>query len=75
MILYFINRGWCIDLCWCMDIRAFDRFKDRSYDLLIGQGPLYRLLCENLKVKKKILYCTENSVDVVTVKYVCFVKT
>ncbi|MFR8656413.1 MAG: glycosyltransferase [Bacteroides caccae] len=69
MILYFINRGWCIDLCWCMDIRAFDRFKDRSYDLLIGQGPLYRLLCENLKVKKKILYCTENSVDVVTVKY------
>lgn len=69
MISYFTNRGWCIDLCWCTDIRALNRFKNRSYDLLIGQGPLYRLLCENLNVKKKILYCTENNADVVKAKY------
>lgn len=69
MILYFISRGWCIDLCCCTDVRALNRFKDRSYDLLIGQGPLYRLLCEKIEVSKKVLYYTENNAEIVKAKY------
>lgn len=69
MIRCFIQQNYVIDICDCLDKTAPYRFKDKQYDLIIGQGPAYIEICKNHSNSKKVLFCTENNPIVVEQKY------
>lgn len=69
MIRYFISRGFCIDTCFCMDNSAYNRLKNRQYDVIVGFGPAYEVFCRSMDIPKRVLFVTENNPVVVAEKY------
>lgn len=69
MIHYLIQKDYCIDLCDCQDLTAFERHNGIKYDQILGFGPLYEKCCNEWTVKQKILFVTENNPAVVEEKY------
>ena len=69
ILLYFIKKGYCIDLCDCLDMKAFNRLKENKYDIMLGFGSVFKAFSLTGNVKFKILYMTENNPDIVKEKY------
>lgn len=69
MINYFVNRGYCVDTCFCLDEKAFGRLKHNRYNLLIGFGKAFKSFCSQLEINKRILFITENNPEVVKARF------
>ena len=70
ILKYFIDRDYCIDLCDCNDIRAYERLKYNRYDIIIGFGDVFKTFCRfHHDIPVRILYITENNPEVVAIKY------
>lgn len=69
IIHYFINRGYCVDTCYCQDETAFERLKHNHYDVIFGFGKAYKAFCGQMDIPERILFIMENDPDVVKVKY------
>ena len=69
MIHYFIERGYCVDTCYCNDETAFERLGNRQYDVVIGFGKAYKMFAAALNASHKVLFVTENNPKVVKTKY------
>lgn len=60
MIKFFIDFGFCVDVCDCQNELAPIITKDRRYDIIIGQGNNFKTACIFHKESHKILYVTES---------------
>lgn len=71
MISYFLKKGFCVDACDCTDQLSLELVTKRKYDIIIGQGKIYKKACESCRdgKTKKILYVTESFPPVVERKY------
>ena len=69
MIHYFINRGYCVDTCFCQDEKAYERLKKNHYDIIIGFGKAYKAFCSNMDIPQRILFIMENNPEVVKIRY------
>lgn len=64
-----IDMGYCIDVCACEDELAYELLKDRKYDMVIGQGKVFKIICKHQPNVRKILFVTENDPMVAIKKY------
>lgn len=69
IIKYFIDKEYCIDICACNDINAYNEVKDNRYDILFGFGEVFKLLALTKDIKNKILFITENDPSTVETLY------
>ena len=61
MIKCFIDLNYCVDVCRCDNRFAYEIIKNRCYDVVLGQGDIFKKICLEQKYKnsKKILFVTE----------------
>lgn len=69
MITSLIKMGYTIDICDSRDTNSFPILKERSYEAIIGFGPIFELMAGLDSIKHKIIYITENDPATVEKKY------
>lgn len=69
MVTSLIKLGYVVDVCDCSDMVYFEFLKTRDYYAIIGFGPLYEALCEEMPNTRKVFYLTENDPLVFQKKY------
>lgn len=69
IIHYFVNRGYCVDLCPCNDIESASILSGFEYDMVIGFGGVFKKIVKSHHVPIRILFLTENNPVVVEEKY------
>jgi len=60
IIKVFIDLDFVIDVVDCMDNNAFEKVKDKNYDVLFGLGYVFNNMVELPNFSKRILYMTEH---------------
>lgn len=69
MIYYFVNKGYCVDLCPCNDDASIQKISCFDYDLVIGFGHVFKTMVKSQQISTRILFLTENNPVVVQEKY------
>lgn len=69
MLKCLIDMGYCVDVCNCFDEMSYERLKEKKYDMIIGQGIVFKKFCSNQSIQQKILFVSENNPTVVIDKY------
>lgn len=69
MIHFFVSRGYCVDYCFYDDWNSYDKLSKNHYDIIIGQGMLYKALCRESQAQFKICILSENHPETVKRKY------
>jgi hypothetical protein len=69
IIHYFVSRDFCVDYCFYNDWYSFDILRNRKYDVIIGQGMMYKALCKDSLASIKICILSENHPETVKRKY------
>jgi hypothetical protein len=60
IIKVFIDLDFVIDVVDCLDYNAFEKVKNKNYDVLFGLGYVFNSMVELSSFSKKILYMTEH---------------
>ena len=69
IIHYFVNKGYCVDLCPCNDIESAGILSGFKYDIVIGFGDVFKKIVKSHSIPLRILFLTENNPVVVEEKY------
>ncbi len=60
IIKTFIDLNYCIDVTFCLDDLAYEKIKNKKYDVIFGFGDVFYHMCQLHTNAKKILYMTEH---------------
>lgn len=60
IIRSFIKKGYCVDICHCLDRKAILKLADVHYDVIFGFGHTYRAAYTQWPDAKHIIYFTES---------------
>lgn len=69
MIKCLIDKGYCVDVCTCYNNMSYEVLKNKEYDIIIGQGEVFKRICKNQSTAQKIIFVTENNPIIVAEKY------
>lgn len=69
MVTSLIKLGYAVDICDSRDMESCPFLKSRTYEAVLGFGPVFEFMSNQSNIPYKIIYVTENDPTVVMRKF------